>query len=170
METHRFRHLKRYVVAGILLCFLLGGTAYASVKVSEHHASGITCGGRCPARYVYWGYITATGQPGSLSPGPTADQTALGGRPVSFTKVGLGSWLVYFSGANLTNCARFGNITSGQGEITVGQYNSSNPDPEGIPVQTYNTQGNPADMNFDVVALCGGGIGAQSTNGSVVGG
>jgi len=169
METPRFRHLKRYVVACSVLCLLLAGTAYASVKVSQHSAGGVTCGGRCPARYVYWTYIHAVGAPNSLSPGPTVDQTALGGVPAQLVKVGVGSWMVYFSGHQLNNCMRFANLTSGPGQISVGQYNSANPDIEGIPVHTYDTQGNPADADFVVGALCGGGIGAESTNGTVVG-
>src|ERR1700722_13941192 len=112
MERHGFRHLRRYVMAGSVLCLVLAGTAYASVKVTQHTTAGITCGGRCPASRVYWAYIDATGVAGSLSPGPTVQQTALGATPAQITHVGTGSWIVYFSGDDLSNCAKFGNLTN----------------------------------------------------------
>jgi hypothetical protein len=167
--THRFRHLKRYAIAFTVLSLVLAGTAYASVRVAQRSTAGITCGGSCPAKTVLWAYVSAVGQANSLSPGPTVTQTALGGTPANLVHVGVGSWMVFFSGKQLTNCARFANLTSIRGSATVGQFNSANPDPEGIPVMTTDAQGNPVDADFVVVALCGGGIGAQSTTGGVVG-
>jgi len=162
MERHRFRHLKRNVIAGLVLCLVLAGTAYASVKVTQHATAGITCSGHCPAARVYWAYVDSTGVPGSLSPGPTVQQTALGGVPAQITHVGTGSWIVYFSGDDLSNCAKFGNLTDTPGSVTVGEYSSQNPDAAGIPVWTYNPQGNLTDADFVIGVLCGGGLGSRS--------
>ncbi len=166
MDNHRFRNLKRYVIVCLALCLVLAGTAYASVKVTQHELAGVTCGGSCPARNVFWANIHYTGVPGSLSPGPTVDQTALGAIPAQLTRVGVGSWLVYFSGRNLNNCARFAQLTTGVGYATVGQYDSTNTDKEAIPVWTYGTDGKPMDANFVVVALCGGGLGSTLMTGN----
>jgi len=163
MDNPRFRHLKRSVFLCFAIALALAGTAYASVKVTQHHLAGITCGGSCPAKTVYWTYINATGVPGSLSPGTTVNQTALGGVPAQVVKNGVGSWTVYFSGKNVNNCARIANLTSIRGSATVGAYGTnegSTTDPTGIPVLTTDAQGNPVDTNFVVVALCGGGQGA----------
>jgi hypothetical protein len=157
MATNRFRHLKRYIIVCFALCLVITGTAVASVKIVQHETAGVTCGGSCPAKNVYWAYVTATGVPNSLSPGPTVQQTASGGVPAQVTHVGVGSWMVFFTNHNMTNCARFANLTSVRGSATVGEYSSVNPDPDGIPVLTTDAQGNPADESFVVVSLCGGG-------------
>ena len=157
MATIGLKHLKRYIIMGFVLCLVITGTAVASVKIVQHETAGVTCGGSCPAKNVYWAYVTATGIPNSLSPGPTVVQTASGGVPAQLTHVGVGSWMVFFTNHNMTNCARFANLTSARGSATVGQYNSTNPDPDGIPVLTTNAQGQPADEDFVVLSLCGGG-------------
>jgi len=164
MENPRFRHFKRTVFLCVAAALVLAGTAYASVRVTQKDLAGVTCGGGCPAKTVYWTYINAVGTPGSLSPGVTVNQTALGGVPAQVTHNGVGSWTVYFSGKNVNNCARIANLTSIRGSATVGAYGTgpgSTTDPTAIPVMTTDAQGNPVDANFDVVALCGGGIGAQ---------
>ncbi len=166
MAKNRFRHLKRNLLVCFAFCLVVTGTAIASVKVAQHKTEGITCGGSCPARTVYWAYIDAVGQPGSLSPGPTVQQTALGGVPAQLVHVGVGSWMVFFSGKDLRNCARFANLTSARGSATVGEYSSVNTDPEGIPVLTTDAQGNPADEDFVVSALCGGGLGSTNESGN----
>ena len=166
MEKHRVSHLKRNVIALAALCLALAGTAYASVTVSEHATAGVTCGGHCPASTVYWAYIDAVGVPGSLSPGPTVQQTALGGVPAQVVHAGTGSWYVRFGNEDLRNCARFADLTSVRGSATTGEYSSANPDPDSIPVMTTNAAGQPADADFVVVALCGGGLGANAETGN----
>jgi hypothetical protein len=163
MDSHRLSHLKRSLIACFALCLVLAGTAYASVQVAQRLTAGVTCGGRCPATRVYWTYITATGVPGSLSPGPTVQQTALGGVPAQIYHVQTGSWIVRFSGQDLSNCAKFANLTSIRGSATVGEYSSTNTDPTAIPVLTTDANGHPFDADFVVGVFCGGGIGAQTT-------
>src|SRR5579864_4383642 len=155
MNNNRVSRLKRNLVACLALCLVLAGTAYASVRVSQHAAAGITCGGRCPIARDYWAYINTNAQ--GLIPGPDVDQEAAGAVPAQITHVGTGHWLVYFGGADLSNCARFANLTNAAGSATVGQYNSSNPDPTAVPVWTYGPAGNLIEANFVIGVFCGGG-------------
>src|SRR5713101_1075968 len=116
MTMHLLRHLKQNLIAYFALFVALGGTSYASVKIPQvagtHQAAksakaGITCGKACPASTVYWAYVTVTGLPGAVNPGPNVYQTAVGGVPANLVHQGLGDWLVKFKNQDLSNCARF---------------------------------------------------------------
>jgi hypothetical protein len=164
MTKHVLRHLQRNTIAYFALFVALGGTSYASVKIPQHAVTpksakaSITCGNSCPASTVYWAYIGAKGNPGANNFGaaaPAPYQTAVGGVPAQILHVGLGDWVVFFQGLELTNCARFANVTHDRGSATVSGYDHINPDPTGIRVLTTDATGNPADLDFAVVALCG---------------
>jgi hypothetical protein len=173
------RHLRQNTVAYLALFVALGGTSYASVRLPQSAAApqalrsakaGITCSGLCPASNVYWAYIGATGAPGygaqgvGVAPGPQVYQTVHGGVPALVQHLGLGDWLVSFTGQNLTNCARFANLTHDRGSATIAGYDTVsqwNLYPGGIHVMTTDATGNPADLDFAVVALCGTAKGVQ---------
>jgi hypothetical protein len=174
------RHLRQNTVAYLALFVALGGTSYASVRLPQSAAapqalrsakSGITCGGGCPASTAYWAYVGATGVPGygaggiALTPGqPQVYQTARGGVPATIEHLGLGDWLVSFTGQNLVNCARFANLTHDRGSVTIAGYDSVsqwNQYAGGIHVMTTDATGNPADLDFVVGAFCGTAKGVQ---------
>jgi len=165
-------HLKRHAIAYIAVVALLvalGGSSYAAVEIPQLGAthqtakSGITCTGSCPATKVFWAYIGVNGGPGAL-PGspPNVYQTPVGGVPVHLTHQGLGDWLVYFESQDLTNCARFANLVHDRGSATVAGFDHLNPDPQAIHVLTTDAHGNPADLDFDVIAFCGNSKGLQT--------
>jgi hypothetical protein len=157
-------HLQRNTIAYFALFVALGGTSYASVAIPQHAATAksakaqITCGGACPASKVYWAYIGAKGNPGQANFGsaaPTPYQTAVGGVPAQIVHNGLGDWTVFFQNLELTNCVRLANLVHSRGSATVSGYDHFNADPTGIHVMTTDATGNPADLDFAVVALCG---------------
>jgi hypothetical protein len=165
MTKHLLNHLKQNTIAYFALFVALGGTSYASVKLPQViHAqqaaksakAGITCGGRCPATKVYWAYAAGSGviPGGGAFTGPVY-QTAVGGYPASLVKQGVGDWLVFFQNQDLSNCARFANLVRDRGSASVAGYDSSNPNPNAIHVLTTNAAGQPADVDFVVLALCG---------------
>lgn len=160
MERHRLSLLHRSVGAVIALSLVLAGTAYASVSVAQHLTAGITCGGKCPVARDYWAYIQAKAPVGTFASSPNVEQTALGGVPAQVYQVGTGNYIVRFTGDNLTNCARFVNLTDTPGYAVVDGYGTPNSDPTAIPVQTYGPQGNLINADFVVGVFCGGGIGA----------
>jgi hypothetical protein len=181
MTKHLISHLKQNTIAYFALFIALGGTSYASVKLPAHaqgvnarqaaHTAkaGITCGKACPAATVMWAYFSL-GVPNSLAPGWGPVQTAVGGNAATLLHVGLGNWIVRFRGQpDLTNCARFANLTQVRGSATIGGYSSLNPDAGAIPVLTTDATGNPADAAFDVVVFCGGGIGATTQTAPLTG-
>ena len=179
MTKHLLSHMKQNTIAYFALFVALGGTSYASVKIPQAiHAqqtaksakAGITCGGSCPATSVFWAYVGATGGPGAqidlTKPsvaGPNIYQTAVGGVPANLVHQGLGDWLVKFKSENLSNCSRFANLTHDRGSATAGGYDHFNPDPQAIRVLTTNAAGQPADLDFVVIAFCGRTKGIQST-------
>jgi hypothetical protein len=156
------------IIASLALFAALGGTAHAAVTLPQgsytthtHHAARTakasgTCVKACPATTVMWGYFGLNFQKSAWIP----LQTAVGGWGTTLEHVGLGQWNVRFDGQNdLTNCARFANLTQIRGSATVLGYSSLNPDPRVIPVLTTDAFGNPVDTGFDVVVFCGGGQG-----------
>lgn len=169
MTKHLFSHLKQNTIAYFALFIALGGTSYASVSIPQHlnaqrtassAKATITCGGRCPARTVYWAYIGAQGCPQVfVASAPNVCQSPLGGVPAQLVHQGLGDWLVFFQQQPLQNCARFGNLTHARGSATVAGWDSKNTDPQAIHVLTTNAAGQAADLDFVVGALCGGGSG-----------
>ena len=166
MERHRLSHLKRNLIVLFALCLTLAGTAYASVTVAQRStAGGVTCGGRCPAARVYWTYVGPGYVGGLAGSGYQVTQTALGGVPAQLYQVGSGNFLVTFTNQDVSNCAKFANVTSGAGYAVVGQFSSTNTDPTQIPVQTYSPAGVLTDLPFDVGVLCGGGLGATTETG-----
>jgi hypothetical protein len=173
------RHMRQNTVAYIALFVALGGTSYASVRLPQSVASpqalrsakaGITCSGSCPASNVYWAYVGANGAPGygaqgvAVSTGPQVYDTVHGGVPALVQHLGVGDWLVSFQGQNLTNCARFANLTHDRGSAsiagwdTVSQWNQY---AGGIHVMTTDATGNPADLDFVVGVFCGSAKGVQ---------
>jgi hypothetical protein len=174
MIKHVFTHLRQNVIAYFALFVALGGTSYASVKVPQQLAAahsaktakaGVTCGGRCPASRVYWAYVGATSIPGY---GPTGDlgffgapavyETAIGGVPATVQHLGTGDWLVSFTGQDLRNCGRFANLTHDRGSASVSGFDSTNQwntYDGGIHVMTTDASGKPADLDFNVLAVCG---------------
>jgi hypothetical protein len=168
MTKHLLRHLRQNTIAYFALFIALGGTSYASVKIPQvagSHRSAkaqISCGGSCPASTVYWAYVGVTGGPQALTPSaPNVYQTAIGGIPAQTVHQGVGDWLVFFQGRNLTNCARFGNLVHDRGSISLSGWDSKNPDPTAIHVLTTGANGQPADLDFVVLALCGKSNGLQ---------
>ena len=164
MTKHLFSHFRQNTIAYFALFIALGGTSYASVKIpqaihSQHAAksakAGITCGGSCPASRVYWAYFAGShvNNAGDFS-GPVY-QTAVGGYPAQLTQQGVGDWLVFFQNQDLTNCARFGNLVNARGSVSLAGYDGRNPNPQAIHVLTTNAAGQPADLDFTVLAVCG---------------
>jgi hypothetical protein len=163
MESKKLSHLHRNLIVCFALTLVLAGTAFASVKVSQRLTAGVTCGGHCPASTVYWAYVCADcGQNSLLGAGPNVIQTALGGVPASVYHQQTGVWVVHFSGRDLTNCARFANLTSIRGSATVAGYSSANPETDGVTVLTTNAAGQPFDADFVIGVFCGGGLGANT--------
>jgi hypothetical protein len=177
--TH-FRHNTiAYLALAGLLFVALGGTSYASVRLPQSAASpqalrsakaGITCGGSCPASTVYWAYVGVGGGPGHVAcapnsslcfPSPGVYDTAVGGVPATVTRQGVGDWLVRFQGEPLWNCARFANLTHDRGSASVAGWDHLNPDPAAIHVMTTDATGQPADLDFVVIAVCGKAPGIQ---------
>ena len=168
MTKHLLSHMKQNTIAYFALFVALGGTSYASVKIPQAiHAqqaaksakAGITCGGRCPATRVYWAYIGMGGGPARapLPPvgGATAYQTAVGGVPARLIHQGVGDWLVFFQAEDLSNCARFVNLTHDRGSASAAGYDHFYPDKTAIHVLLTDANGQPADLDFVVLALCG---------------
>jgi len=151
LKTRALNRLVRNPIVYLVVALALAGTAYASVKSFK---SGITCAGRCPATQVMWAYF-GTGVAGGLSPGFGLQQSPVGGIPATAVHQGVGVWSVSFRGQDLWNCAKFGNLTAIRGSVTVGAYNSANPDSTQIPVLTTDALGNPVDTPFVIGVMCG---------------
>jgi hypothetical protein len=170
MTKHLLRHFKHNVVGYFAVFLALGGTSYAAPQIaSMHHAAktakgGITCGGSCPASKVYWAYIGAHGLSNRLVDGnPAVQQTAVGGVGAQIVHRGLGDWVIYFQGQDLSNCARIATLEHDRGSATAFGYDHQNPDPYAIRILTTDAQGNPADDDFLVMAFCGNSKGLQTT-------
>jgi hypothetical protein len=174
MTKHLLSHMKQNTIAYFALFVALGGTSYASVKIpqlaSTHQTAksakaGITCGGRCPASKVFWVFVGAKGLSNRLVDGnPAVQQTAVGGVGANITHQGLGDWLVFFAGGqDLSNCVRFASLSSDRGSATALRWDHSNPDPQAIRVLTTDALGNPADLDFHVLALCGNSTALQTS-------
>jgi hypothetical protein len=182
MSKHLLRHLRQNVVAYFAVFLALGGTSYASVRLPQQPAApratnsakaGITCGGACPATKVYWAYVGARGAPGYAGQGvalgagaPNVYATAVGGNPATVLHLGLGDWLVQFSGQDLTNCGRWANLVHDRGSASIAGYDDVsqwNVYTNGIHIMTTDAQGNAADLDFNVLALCGNTKGLQVT-------
>jgi hypothetical protein len=158
-------HFQQNIIAYFALFVALGGTSYASVKipqvVNSHQTAksakaGITCGGSCPASSVFWAYIGAKGVSSRLVDGaPAVNQTAVGGVGAQVDHNGVGDWTVYFQGQDLSNCARFAELTNDRGSASAAGYDHRNPVPQAIHVLTTDATGNPADLDFVVIAFCG---------------
>ena len=172
------RHLKKNTIAYMALFVALGGTSYASVKIPQHSATtqaaksakaGISCGGSCPAAKVMWAYIGVNGLINSLVRGaPTVYDGPLGGIPAQVNHLGLGDWLVFFQQQDLSNCARFVNLTHDRGSASASGYDNGrtqafspgqdnariNSDKQGVHVLTTDTAGNAADLDFAIVVFC----------------
>ncbi len=172
MAKRLLNHLKRHAIAYVALSALLialTGSAYAAVKIPQltraHQTAkaGITCTGTCPASNVFWAYIGAHGGPGALpGAGPNVYQTPIGGVPVHLAHLGLGDWLVFFESQDLSNCVRFANLVHDRGSASVAGFDNLNPDPQAIHVLTSDAQGNPADLDFDVIVFCANSKGLQT--------
>ncbi|HZQ03372.1 MAG TPA: hypothetical protein VFA88_05050 [Gaiellaceae bacterium] len=161
-------HFKHNTIAYFALFIALGGTSYASVKIPQiahTHSSAkaqISCGGACPASDVYWAYIGAKGGPGAVVPGaPAVYDTALGAIPAQVVHQGLGDWLVFFQNKSLQNCGRWANLVHDRGSVSVAGWDHLNPDPNAVHVLTTDQYGNPADLDFALLVLCGKAPGIQ---------
>jgi len=174
MTKHLLSHMKQNLIAYFALFVALGGTSYASVKIpqaihtnqaAKSAKAGITCGGRCPATNVYWAYVGVTGGPGVggifANASGAVYQTAVGGVPARLVHRGVGDWLVYFQTEDLSNCARFVNLTHDRGSASAAGYDHFYPDKTAIHVLLTDANGQPADLDFVVLALCGNTKGIQ---------
>jgi hypothetical protein len=168
------RHMKHNAVAYFALFVALGGTSYAAPQIAAMHHSaktakgGISCGGSCPATKVFWAYIGAHGQiqQQQLTPNvaaPAVYQTAVGGVGAQLVHKGLGDWLVFFQGQDLSNCARIATLVHDRGSASASSYDHLNPDPYAIHVLTTDATGNPADLDFMIMAFCGNSKGLQTS-------
>jgi hypothetical protein len=179
MSKHLLRHLRQNIVAYFAVFLALGGTSYAAPQIAalQHSAksakAGITCGGSCPASKVLWAYVGAKGAPGyggqgvALAAGvPNVYDNPVGGYPATVVHLGLGDWLVQFPGQDLTNCGRWANLVHDRGSASISGYDDVsawNTYLNGIHVMTTDAQGNPADLDFNVLALCASSKGLQTT-------
>ena len=166
MTKHLLSHMKQNTIAYFALFVALGGTSYASVKIPQaihtQHAAKISCGGACPASKVYWVYVGVRGGPAQWvdrskppNAAPNTYQTAVDGVSANLVHVGLGDWLVKFKSTELSNCSRFVNLTHDLGFATAAGYDRFNPDPTAVHVTTADVTGQPADLDFVVIAFCG---------------
>jgi hypothetical protein len=175
MINHLLSHMKQNLIAYFALFVALGGTSYAAPQIAAMHHSaksakgGITCGGACPASRVYWVYVGVHGGPLAQinrsipsTAAPNTYQTAVGAVSANLVHQGLGDWLVKFKSTDLSNCARFVNLTHDLGFATAAGYDRFNPDPTAVHVTTADVTGQPADLDFVVMAVCGNSKGLQT--------
>ena len=176
---HLLSHMKQNTIAYFALFVALGGTSYASVKIpqaihtqqaAKSAKGGITCGGACPAHSVYWVYVGVHGGPLAqinrsipATAAPNTYQTAVGGVSANLLHQGLGDWLVKFKNVDLSNCVRYSELTHNRGSTSTSGYDNVNPDPRAIRVLTTDATGQPADLDFHVIAFCGNSKGLQTS-------
>jgi hypothetical protein len=182
MTKHLLGHFGNNLIAYLALFVALGGTSYASIAIPDHvtvsnSAKAVgACTGRCPASKVYWAYFGLNFAQTSWQP----LQIPAGGVPAVLTHVGTGQWIVHFAGvSDLTNCAKFANLTGIPGSATVEGFGDTesiqgnvpsvadplaNTDPSAVPVMTTGANGQPMDAAFDLLVVCGGGQGNETAS------
>ena len=143
-------HIKRNVVGYVALFVALGGSGYAAIDISNHSITPAKLNPRYIGGYVRaWVSVNANGR-----------VTASGGgvRVIPDPNVAPGHYIINWRPRPTSRCTAIGSVdfTGGApvpGYVIAGAASSPGRGEQSA-VQTYNAQGQPANLAFDVALLC----------------
>lgn len=147
-----FQHVRRHAVGYVALVIALGGTSYAAIELPNHSVNPATLNPHAIGGYVRaWASVNANGR-----------MSASGGgvRVLVDSAVAPGHYIIDWRPRPITHCTSVGSVDlRGAGGAAVPGYvvtqsGASRGRGEQTAVQSYNAQGQPAALAFDVELLC----------------
>jgi hypothetical protein len=147
--TRLLAHLRTNAVAYVALFVALGGTSYAAVSVSNHSITPVKLNPRYMGGYVRaWASVNADGR---------IIASAGGVRVLPDPDVAPGHYVVDWRPRPTSRCTAIGSVDLSDGLIpgyVVAETAASPGRGEQSAVQTYNPQGQPATLPYDIELLC----------------
>ncbi len=144
------RHMRANVVAYVALFVALGGSSYAAFSLPNHSVDPVKLNPRLIGGYVRaWASVASSGR-----------VTASGGavRVLVDTSVAPGHYIVDWRPRPTTACQVVGSVGLTGGALAPGSLiasaGASRALGEQSVVQTYNAQGQPTPLTFDVELIC----------------
>jgi hypothetical protein len=143
-------HVRRQAVGYVALVVALGGTSYAAVAISNHSINPVNLNPRNIGGYVRaWVSVNASGR-----------VTASGGgvRVIVDSAVAPGHYIIDWHPRPSSPCQAVGSVGLTRGALAPGYLiagsAASRARGEQSVVQTYNAQGQPTALTFDVELVC----------------
>ena len=145
-----FRHVRANVVAYLALFVALGGSSYAAFSLPNHSIDPVKLNPHSIGGYVRaWASVTSTGRV-SASGG--------GVRVVVDSSVGPGHYIVDWHPRPSTACQAVGSAGLTGGALAPGYLIAASGVSRALGeqsvIQTYNAQGQPTPLTFDVELIC----------------
>jgi hypothetical protein len=149
--TRLLSHARSNLIAYVALFVALGGTSYATISISNHSITPVKLDPRDIGGYVRaWASVTATGRVGA---------SAGGVRVIPDPGVAPGHYIIDWHPRPTSPCTAVGSVdfTGGApvaGYVIAGAASSPGRGEQST-VQTYDPQGQPTALAYDVELLCG---------------
>lgn len=143
------RHFRENVIAYLALFVALGGTSYAAVTLPNHSIDPVKLNPRYIGGYVRaWVSVNASGR-----------VTASGGRVrvIPDPDVAPGHYIIDWRPRPTSRCGPIGSVDFSAGPVpgyVIAEAGTSHERGEQSAVQTYNAQGMPAALAFDLMLVC----------------
>jgi hypothetical protein len=150
---HRLvEHIRGNVISYLALFCALSGTGYAAIAIPRGSVGTpqLRNGAVTPAKLnagQTGGYVRAWAGIGA------GGRVEVSGGKVHTGQDGPGAWVIFWPGQD-NRCRTIGSVDTGPGLGTPGFVLSGRPFRGRSVVQVFNTQGQPADLAFDVELLC----------------
>jgi hypothetical protein len=146
----RFRdHVRSQLVGYVALFIALGGTSYATIELSNHSITPVKLNPRSIGGYVRaWASVNANGR---------VAESAGGVRVVVDSGVGPGHYVIDWHPRPSSPCEATGSVDLSNGLVpgyVIAQTAGRRVRGEQSIVQTYNAQGQPDALAFDVQLIC----------------
>ena len=142
-------HARRNVVAWVALFVAVGGTSYAAVAISNHSITPVKLNPRYIGGYVRgWASVNGNGRVAASGGGV---------RVVVDSGVGPGHYILDWHPRPTSPCEATGSVDLSNGLIpgyVIAQTAGTRVRGEQSIVQTYNAQGQPDALAFDVQLIC----------------
>lgn len=150
MPTRLLTHIRHNLVAYVALFVALGGSSYAAFNLPNHSITPVNLNPRYLGGYVRaWASVSANGR-----------VTASGGgvRVLVDNNVAPGHYIIDWSPRPTSSCTGLGSVdfTGGApvpGYLIAGAASSKGRGEQSA-IQTYNAQGQPAKLAYDVELVC----------------
>ena|SRR5947209_2110582 len=143
-------HLRSNLIAYLALFVALGGTSYAAVSVADHSLRPRQFNPTYLGGYVRaWASVDAGGRVRASGGGVRASLDRF--NPPGF-------YIMNWRPQPVTSCTTIGSVSPGSslvspGYLITGSFRSKGEGEQSV-VQTYNGQGQPTDLPFNVELLC----------------